>query len=393
MHSGISIEMDAPVTVALAPPEVREWGPYQFPRLARLPDGRIQLQFHIEADNATTYGLPAAFAVSEDEGRTWTLLQGTQPGGAESPSPLRLPNGDWLATKRFRSRPVAGLRLPAQPFTTYRRNGGQDVAVYRKEDLPEEYQIGPILARLPAGETVWRDEQTVVNMPGQVRTVTEGVMTFPVFHQMFLAPDGAVWVVNYGRRIIEGLYEPHSGMYVLRSIDAGRTWELHGAIPYQGDSAADPKAGEREGFTEPTVSFRPDGSVFCLLRTHDALGVGPLYWARSTDHGRTWSAPLVFESYGVWPQMLALGNGMTLAAYGRPGLFMRATSDPTGLRWDDKRVAVVPPAPHRNTCSYAALLALDDQTALIAYSDFDLPNEAGLPCKGIQVRRVRVGCF
>ena len=41
--SKVAIEFAQPVTVALAPPDIRHWGPYQFPGLARMPDGRIQL--------------------------------------------------------------------------------------------------------------------------------------------------------------------------------------------------------------------------------------------------------------------------------------------------------------------------------------------------------------
>lgn len=58
----------------MAPPEVQGWGPYQFPGLERLPDGRIQLSCHVEADTAQAYGLPPARAVSADDGRTWRLL-------------------------------------------------------------------------------------------------------------------------------------------------------------------------------------------------------------------------------------------------------------------------------------------------------------------------------
>ena len=35
----VNLAFGEPVTVTLAPPEVRGWGPYQFPGLSRLPDG------------------------------------------------------------------------------------------------------------------------------------------------------------------------------------------------------------------------------------------------------------------------------------------------------------------------------------------------------------------
>ena len=162
---------------------------------------------------------------------------------------------------------------------------------------------------------------------------------------------------------------------ILRSTDSGRTFDLWSEIPYAPDAAVDPKAATRNGFTEPTVCFLPDGSVLCLMRTTDGGGPGPLYSARSTDNGKTWSQPAVFDDLGVWPQMLRLKNGVTLAVYGRPGLYVRATADPAGLRWA-QRVTIVPPgAIHTETCSYAALLPLSDDRALLAYSDFNLPNQ------------------
>jgi hypothetical protein len=271
-------------------------------------------------------------------------------------------------------------------FQSYGRTG----AVYRLEELSEEYRAGWMLDRLPAGKTDWVEEQAVVNLPGQVRGVIDGVLSFPWFHQIFVAPDGAIWAVNHSKRILNGKYQQQSSMLVLRSADQGKVWDLWDEIPYAPDPTRDPKVDQREGFTEPTVNFMPDGSALCLLRTTDGQGVGPLYWARSLDNGRTWTKPAVFDDRGVWPQMLTLKNGVTLAIYGRPGLFVRATSNPAGLHWD-QRVAIVPPDDSlTNTCSYGALLPLGADTALAAYSKFDLKNTAGKSCKGIQVRRVKV---
>ena len=50
---------------------------------------------------------------------------------------------------------------------------------------------------------------------------------------------------------------------------------------------------------------------------------------------------------------------------------------------------VVEPAEGRqDTCSYSALLALDERTALLAYSDFNYPDAQGQKRKSIMVRTV-----
>jgi len=386
------LELSEPVTVAMASPEVKGWGPYQFPGLERLPDGGIQLSFHVEADSAQAYGMPPARAVSADNGRTWSPLPREKADSGTAASwqspPLRLPNGDLVWAQQQRPLKATDLKLPEKPFGQF-ISYGHTFDWYRVQDLPPECADGWILRRLSAGAAQAREERANVRLPGEMRCVTEGVLPRPWLQTLFLAPDGAIWAVQYDTRLVNGTLKKHWWPMILRSIDSGRTFDLWSEIPYAPDAAADPKAATRNGFTEPTVCFLPDGSVLCLMRTTDGGGPGPLYFARSTDNGKTWSQPAVFDDLGVWPQLLRLKNGVTLAVYGRPGLYVRATADPAGLRWA-KRVTVVPPgAIGAETCSYAALLPLSDNHALLAYSDFNLRNAEGKRCKGIRVREVR----
>ena len=79
---------------------------------------------------------------------------------------------------------------------------------------------------------------------------------------------------------------------------------------------------------------------------------------------------------------------MTLAAYGRPGLYVRATGDPGAASWGPRSALVAPGTLMQDTCSYAGLVALDDQTALIVYSDFHRPDAKGVKRKTILARTV-----
>jgi hypothetical protein len=128
----------------------------------------------------------------------------------------------------------------------------------------------------------------------------------------------------------------------------------------------------------------------------DGNGHGPLYLTRSADSARTWSKPTVFDTFGKWPQLLTLGNGATLASYGASGgpgyHVVRATVDPKGQVWEPPvRTRVSPVASGAwDTCGHTEMVALDDRTALLVYSDFNYPDADGVPRKSILVRRIQV---
>jgi len=120
-----------------------------------------------------------------------------------------------------------------------------------------------------------------------------------------------------------------------------------------------------------------------------ATGEEELYSAAMSDRAEAAADEMLeINDRGVLPRMLTLDNGVTLASYGRPGLFVRATADPSGLEWEP-RVTVVEPLEQRaDTCSYSRLLALDERTALLAYSDFNYPDAQGRKRKSLLVRTV-----
>ena len=393
------ITLGPPVVVSRAPLGVTHWGPWQFPAIERLADGALHVSFHVEADSAKAYGLPVAHAVSGDGGQTWeSVAEAPLSGG------LLCANGDRLRAVALRSRPVQGLTLP-QPFAVKKGSYGTTYHAFHLEDLASELRDGWHFSRLRAGQTEWREEKASVDLPGEVRYVavepapgtrstldsaglSSGVFTFPRAWRLRLAPDGALWNMNYGLRAPGGRLHDRWSCSLLRSTDNGHTWRMQSEILYRGDVKADTAWHQRDGFGEPNVAFLPSGTMLCFLRTTDGHGIGPMYWCRSHNHGQTWSPPRRFDDCGVWPAVVELKSGATLVSYGRPGLFLRATIDPQGELWGE-RVAVREPLSYQtDTCSYSDLLALDEQTALIAYSDFQYPDEQGQPRKTILVRTI-----
>jgi hypothetical protein len=388
LHSAeVRVVLGDPVIVAQAPGEVRGWGPYQFPHIERLPDGRLHVDYWIEADSATAYGKGEGHAFSNDGGKTW--VPGAPDGG------LILGNGDRIRPISKPSIPTAKLNLP-KPLASLRGSYHMDYIIY--EQLPAEARGYPLL-RMKNGSRDWVEEFATVRIPGEVFYASEGVFALPTLHvnqtQWHVAPDKSLIVAMYPfRPVAEALrakVSPYKMSTVLiRSDDHGKTWDMLSEIPYQPDTAADPHWMKRDGFTEPDICFLTDKEVICLIRTTDGNGVGPLYLARSADAGRTWSKPEVFDDLGVWPVLLKLKGGVTLAGYGRPGLYLRASADPAAKVWG-KRVEVLKPQQIMSeTCSYCDLLAVSDDTALLVYSDFHWPDDKGVKRKTILMRTVKV---
>ena len=387
MRQSPRVILGEPVVVSQAPLDVRDWGPWQYPYLERLQDGRLHINFHGEADSAKAYGLPAHHAVSSDQGRSWQEAHDLPSGGG-----VVCANGDHLRAVILRSRPVRELLLP-RPVGMHKNTYGDagNFTLYNLADLPPELRKGWRFARQRAGTKEWVEEDAAVHIRGEIRWASEGVLVFPWMWRMRLAPDGSLWGPFYAppRRSQIGP-TTHWQVQILRSTDHGRSWDTLSEISYHPDPEADPGWNVWDGFTEPNVGFLRDGSVICFLRTTGGYGIGPMYCCHSRDGGGSWSRPRVFDDRGVWRTVLELANGTMLVAYGRTGLFVRATSDPSGNEWAE-RVTVVEPAGYQtDTCSYADMIALDERTALIAYSHFSWPDREGRTRKSIIVRTVTV---
>lgn len=389
------IELSEPVIVAMGPNATTAgWGPYQFPYLWKAPDGRLLYTFNAGQDSVTAYGEEPICCISEDSGKSWKKVAKKE---VDHLLGLQLPNGELLRFENQPSLPVAGMALP-KPLAT----SVKGFAAYAVRQLPEglckkTWEFTRINAEHPAGIR----EQAKLNWPNLFVSVAKEVLIQPhPAGRLRLAPDGSLWMPHYAPLGIDpqtGKVDSlHMSNYLLRSQDNGHTWDVAAYLPYPPETPED----VREGYNENDIAFAPDGSMLRLIRTHVSYAeqaFEPMLITRSTDGGHTWSEPEEFDFTGVWPALLALPCGVTLATYGRPGLFLRATDDPSCRKWEDRIELIhsdrIPNAPgsvvNMATCSYTDLIALDDHTAGLAYSDFTVKDENGTPRKTMMFRTVR----
>lgn len=390
------IELSAPVIVSMGPDATTAgWGPYQFPYLYKAPDGRLLYTFNPGLDSVTAYGEEKLCCISDDNGNTWQKVPYSE---VQHLIGLQLPNGDLLRFENLPSLPVEGLHLP-EPLCT----SVKGFSAYAIKDIPDgvckkTWAFTRFTAEHPEGIR----EQATLNWPHMFTSAAKGVLIQPhPAARMRLAPDGSLWMPHYATvgihpetGHVDSLYMSN---YLLRSTDNGRTWDMVAYLPYHPASEGQK---DHEGYNENDITFAPDGSMIRLIRTHvnyAQQAFEPMMITRSTDGGHTWSNPVEFDFTGVWPALLTLKCGVTLATYGRPGLFLRATTDPACMQWEAHMELIhsdrTPNKPgsvvNMATCSYTDMIALDDHTALLAYSDFTVKDETGTPRKTMMCRTIR----
>jgi len=136
---------------------------------------------------------------------------------------------------------------------------------------------------------------------------------------------------------------------MVKSTDGGKNWEYVSTIASMASLGTSDERildGIPQGFGEPSIARLPDGTLVCAIRTgttalpaspsdsfrdlkYTHLKDGkyyttgtdltqPLYTARSTDGGKTWSKQEAMASArGACPGLLALSNGVLALSYGR----------------------------------------------------------------------------
>ena len=414
-------------------PEEGLWGPYQFPHPYRLKD-RIAVAVHVTEDDIKSFGNPNRWFESFDNGETW---QETDPSIAAECG-LCLPNGDRIYFPQENGISVAdhvfhgwNERTPGSDPKERAEEGhlpipdgmtawmdGTRIWAYDADRLP----LGLAnkswkMMRIPAGKTEVLEENVPIDWPKLTRVVFQGpgydFIMKPIFPRgdPKIGPDGAIWMTAYSG---EGHIDPSNGQYtpyysaeLFRSTDNGHSFYQHAHMEYPADGKAYPY--QSGGFSDSDIAFMDDGSMLWFMRSCWFASTGyewaPMYVSRSEDGGRTWSKPEVFSWTGILPRVVRLADGISLICYARPGMFIRASEDPSGKEWgpeielmtpgDRSDLANVKADPVKfhdwdGACNNPELLVIDAHSALIFYVDFYYPDEEGTARKTVLCKKITV---
>ncbi|MDD3092770.1 MAG: sialidase family protein [Clostridia bacterium] len=398
----VKLTLDEPVIVSLGPTvEEASWGTHQFPAINTDDTGNIGVTFHGAKDLIEAYGTEPCLYISKDKGKTWEEVDSKDVHNTKTRFGIKLPNKDRYTMETRTPVKVDTSKLPEpMPFQH------DTIKLYPAEGVSDEmldkrwrYLV------LSEGQDVPEYKYFDYDKKGLCITSSYDALVPPFpFGRIRIDHENTVWQTTYRRsRNPDNLgFSPYYNThYYTFSQDYNYLYQASW-IPYIPDTRIFKNSFVTEGFAESDIAFLPDGSCITLMRTGSDT---PSFLARSTDKGRTWSKPVVFDDKGVWPCLCVLPCNVTLASYGRPGFYIRATADPTGLSWDapvelitsndrtcerNTPISIYNQTSRRGTCSYSDMIALNENTAMVVYSDFFVPDEFGIKRKAILTRKIHV---
>jgi len=387
----VSVELSEPVVVAVSVPGEKRWGVHQFPALSRLPDGAILVAYADALDSFETHGTEAPAFVSKDAGKSWQAYQGPLKSIRPHFSVSEVYQGEYLAA-------------PARPYLNWRKEKIElpkpvsEVNIYGPrqyfalEDLPPKAQthFGVLYGeRYDPESKRWSESRIRYDTQNRiaVRYVNSygDVLPQTFFERTLLKHDGELFYADYrGQYRMADERPPIKGILTcMASTDNGHSFKRRGTI------SADRTGKNLRG--EGHLAVTTDGRLVCVLRQQDQE-LKPMKICWSADKGKTWTESKDLFNFGVFPCILPFGNGIMALSYGRPGVCLSFAMDGTGEKWSDPITLVKGNDSNvmQHSCGYTSLLALDDNSFLLAYSDFLHRRPDGKVCKAIVVRTVRM---
>lgn len=383
-----------PIVVAQGPSfDEVGWGPWQFPEIYVTEDGKVVVTLAMGLDSHMEYEVPKKSFISSDGGVTWNVAEDVFLYG-EGYTAIMMENGNGFVGFKPKNAYDASFLdkyTAKNTFGTYSLYLADEVPEFSQEVIAKEYN--PLTKEVNEFTVKINWPYMPINRLNNLCMPLDAYFALITLNGITKLSDGSLLAVMYsggynaenGKLASFGAYD---NVYLFRSIDCGRTWDYYSQI------LATPEFTTfgGEGFTEPSISKMPDGSYVVLMRT----GTGRAsYIAYSTDNGKTWTKPTSFDKVGVLPKIVSLKCGVTLASYGRPGVYLRWTTDRSAQKWEDPIDLGISTAKEETmtaSCCYTSMVALSDTEALIVYTDFQYPSlkDASKKVKTTLVRKITV---
>ncbi|MBI2190541.1 MAG: exo-alpha-sialidase [Planctomycetes bacterium] len=424
--------------IACSPPGENRWGFYQFPDLWRAPGGEIYLNMNVSHDCLIGEEEPNQFFVSRDDGKSWRNAALEEMD--LSPQVVEFSDGSqaafgrthfiyhyhgymkgdahwqWLHPAKLDMRPLSGPLMDAYQ--------NQAHVLYRYGDVPEEHRTFPMRCRR-SPDAPWEQVEARIHAPEMLVNCVGRAWWWDKdqkayekdIEQCFFRPwprwtyglarlnnDTLLWAHFCPHPASVRLSRFYCSVMLLVSSDRGRNWHPRAMIADDTDLTTDGYSGD-----EHALQVMPNGDLFCVMRTE--LGDRPkctryLAATRSRDGGFTWTKPEALAPFSVTPLMMVLRNGMAALAYGRPGVYVRASSD-SALHWSKAITVVGPPeaevaqqdwwkvrygasSDDKISCGNLGAVVTGTDRFLLAYSDFRHVNERGERCKAVLVQEFTV---
>ena len=386
----IVVQVAEPVVVAVSAPDEERWGYHQFPAISRLPDGRLLVTFNDRPDRDEAYGTPGPAYVSPDGGATWTPWEPPDPLLSVSHAVIsKIEDGHYLCAPIAPSLDITRNNIEL-PDPACRMEAYGEVLFYHLSECSADVQT--YMATIPS--TRWapdqgkwqRHDMAWETREALIRTrKSDYVIPRPYLDNGILRYDGTLYYADFHLQHLlpDGERPKNYACWCMTSDDNGLSWKRLGLIAY--DPAGELMMGE------PCLLPTSDGRLACVIRCSHHLQK-PMLITHSSDKGRTWSETMPLHDFGVMPQAILLGNEVAAVSFGRPGVHLMFSPDGRAREWVGP-LSILAGDSHAvsdHSCGYTRLLAISEDSFLLAYSDFDWTGNDGRRCKAILVRRIVV---
>jgi len=394
------------------------WGHYQFPSIGRTREGFLVCSWSYSTDTIDYKPAPAGMVlrkVSVNKGKSWMLPTALDAATAIIDENL-MANGQYFTGFSGHAAHKVDYLFNYTPGVTWGDGYNGYKMFFRDDIMNDPSEDAAIDTKIycntydPETKTTTKHE-VELNWPWAPVTQHPGNKAYPITMTFALC--------NGSKKVIDGIpymfiythgfdttaatkeeaaaykYAKYYSVFVLNSPDYGKTWNLLSQVKLDDETfeqAYNKEKKSLEGFCEPMVTVTPDGTWVMLMR---AGTYNPSFITFSKDQGKTWTQPEVFDECGVLPHIVTLECGATLATYGRPFMYFRSTMDPAGEKWDEHITIPLCTTPtlenfSKVSCFNNELIIIDEDTAMIAYSDFRYPNKQGTKVKTILTRTIDV---